>query len=265
MLKAIREAKQNSSWINRNAEYEDAVSSFVKALLEPGPKNRFLKDFLPFQRRVSRMGLWNSLSQTLLKLTAPGVPDIYQGNELWDLSLVDPDNRRPVDYGHRQVMFDSLRRWGSAPNAADVSRLLQTPEDGRMKLYLIWKTLCFRQQHPDLFQQGEYVALGVSGPKADRIVAFARRHDDLITLVIVPRLVAGLINNAAGIEGVADEANDFAPLGPHIWEDTHILLPTSGREKYRNVLTGDVLDLEGSLRIAQALADFPVALFVLNQ
>jgi (1->4)-alpha-D-glucan 1-alpha-D-glucosylmutase len=265
MLKAIREAKQNSSWINRNAEYEDAVSSFVKAVLEPGPKNRFMKDFLPFQRRVARIGLWNSLSQTLLKLTAPGVPDIYQGNELWDLSLVDPDNRRPVDYGHRRSMFDSLRQWGSAPDAADVSKLLQTPEDGRMKLYLIWKTLCFRQEHPDLFQQGEYVALGVSGPKADRIAAFARRRDDLTALIIVPRLVAGLINDAAGVEGIGDDANDFAPLGPHIWEDTHIVLPVAGRQKYRNVLTGDVLDLEGSLSIAQALADFPVALFVSTQ
>ena len=112
MLKAIREAKKNTSWINRNTEYEAAVSSFVWTLLKPGAKNRFLDDFLPFQRRVARIGLWNSLSQTLLKLTCPGVPDIYQGNDLWDFSLVDPDNRRPVDYCRRQQMFEQYPRLG---------------------------------------------------------------------------------------------------------------------------------------------------------
>ena len=109
MLKAIREAKQNTSWINRNTEYETAVSSFVKMLLTPSTQNRFLSDFVPFQHRVARIGLWNSLAQTLLKLTCPGVPDIYQGNELWDFSLVDPDNRRPVDYTRRQQMLQRIR------------------------------------------------------------------------------------------------------------------------------------------------------------
>ena len=146
MLKAIREAKQNTSWINRNTEYETAVSSFVRTLLNPAAKNRFLDDFVPFQRRVARIGLWNSLSQTLLKLTCPGVPDIYQGNELWDFSLVDPDNRRPVDYIRRQQMFESIRVWGNDPDALSIGRLLETPEDGRLKMYLIWRTLCLRQQ-----------------------------------------------------------------------------------------------------------------------
>src|SRR5580700_7567224 len=145
-LKAIRESKQNTSWINQNSAYETAVSSFVNALLTPNARNRFLNDFVPFQRQVARIGLWNSLSQTLLKLTSPGVPDIYQGNDLWDFSLVDPDNRRAVDYSHRQQAFESIRKWGSNPDATSVRSLLESPEDGRLKLYLIWKTLRLRKQ-----------------------------------------------------------------------------------------------------------------------
>ena len=154
MLKAIRESKQNTSWINQNTAYENAVSSFVKALLNPGAKNRFLEDFVLFQRLVARIGFWNSLSQTLLKLTSPGVPDIYQGNDLWDFSLVDPDNRRPVDYSRREQVFESIRKWGVNPDVTSVSRLLENPEDGRLKLYLIWKTLCLRKQWPEHFSAG---------------------------------------------------------------------------------------------------------------
>jgi (1->4)-alpha-D-glucan 1-alpha-D-glucosylmutase len=276
MLKAIREAKRNTSWINRNTEYEDAVSSFVKAVLDPTAKNRFLRDFLPFERRVARLGLWNSLSQTLLKLTCPGVPDIYQGNDLWDLSLVDPDNRRPVDYKHRQQLFDNLRRWGNAPDASSVSGLLETPEDGQVKLYLIWKTLCFRQEHPDLFQQGEYMPLALTGAKANHVVAFARKYQGSTALVIAPRLVAGLINDAgindAGINHVgvagtgnnADAGFDRPPLEALIWGDTNILSPCNCRQKYRNVLTGASLDFEGQISVSQVLGEFPVALCVLE-
>jgi (1->4)-alpha-D-glucan 1-alpha-D-glucosylmutase len=260
MLKAIREAKQTTSWINRNTEYETAVSSFVTALLDPGPKNRFLKEFLPFQRRVARIGLWNSLSQTLLKLTCPGVPDIYQGNELWDLSLVDPDNRRPVDYGRRQQFFDTLRSWGSAPDVASTKRLLQTPEDGRMKMYLIWRTLCFRQQYSDLFQQGEYLPLEVAGAKADRVVAFARKHQGLMAIVIVPRLVASLIHATVPTDASASSENDSAPMGPQIWGDTHVLLPDDVGGKYRNVFTGEAFDFDRRIDVSHALANFPVAL-----
>jgi (1->4)-alpha-D-glucan 1-alpha-D-glucosylmutase len=100
---------------------------------------------VPFQRRVARIGMWNGLSQTLLKLTCPGVPETYQGNEIWDFSLVDRDNRRPVDYAYRGKMFESIRRWGQQPSVADLRSLLEIPEDGRVKLYLIWKTLCLGQ------------------------------------------------------------------------------------------------------------------------
>jgi (1->4)-alpha-D-glucan 1-alpha-D-glucosylmutase len=259
MLKAIREAKQTTSWINRNTEYETAVSSFVRTLLNPGAKNRFLDDFVPFQRRVARVGLWNSLSQTLLKLTCPGVPDIYQGNDLWDFSLVDPDNRRPVDYIHRQQMFESIRVWGKDTDALSTGRLLETPEDGRLKLYLIWRTLCLRQRQPDLFQQGEYLPLAVEGAKANHVVAFARKSGTTRALVVVPRLVAGLLNDI-----------DLPPIGPRIWDDTHVLLPfRSCSEKCRNAFTGEVLDLEetdeyAKIGVSKALAKFPVALCLLG-
>jgi len=262
MLKAIREAKQNTSWINRNTEYEEAVSSFVKALLDPSAKNRFLNDFVPFQRRVARIGLWNSLSQTLLKLTSPGVPDIYQGNELWDLSLVDPDNRRPVDYYHRRELFESVRSFASAHDAPATSRLLETPEDGRIKLYLIWRTLCLRQQQPSLFVQGQYLPLAVAGAKASHVIAFARKLDGASAIVIVPRLIATLLNDI-----------DIPPLGPKIWEDTHVLFPGDGGEKCKNLLTGKNLELltagddstgQRKISVSAALAEFPVALCLLS-
>ncbi len=257
MLKAMREAKQNTSWINRNSEYETAVSSFVRVLLTPDAGNRFLTDFVPFHRRIARIGLWNSLSQTLLKLTCPGVPDIYQGNDLWDFSLVDPDNRRSVDYKRRQKMFESIRGLSSEPDRASAAKLLQTPEHGQLKLYLIWKTLRLRKEHPDLFQLGEYVPLAVQGAKANHAVAFLRKFGGTSVLVVAPRLVSALLNDL-----------DLPPSGSEVWQDTHILLPGCCSSKaYRSVYTGEVLDLQQRdtnliFRATDALADFPVALYL---
>jgi len=158
--------------------------------------------------------------------------------------------------------------------------LLETPEDGQVKLYLIWKTLCFRQEHPDLFQQGEYVPLAVAGAKANHVVAFARKYQGATALVIAPRLVAGLINDAgindagindaginhAGVAGTrhnADAGFDRPPLEERIWDDTHILSPCICRQKYRNVLTGALLDFEAQISVSQVLGEFPVALCVL--
>jgi 4-alpha-glucanotransferase/(1->4)-alpha-D-glucan 1-alpha-D-glucosylmutase len=254
MLKAIREAKENTSWINRNAEYEAAVSSFLSALLCP-EGNRFLGDFVSFQRRVARIGLWNSLAQALLKLTCPGVPDIYQGNDLLDFSLVDPDNRRPVDYLHRQRALESVRSFGDA-NESVARELLKTPDDGRLKLYVTWKTLGLRKQHPDLFRRGEYLPLPVYGSKANHVIAFLRRLEGRSALVIAPRLVAALLNEGDG-----------PPIGSEIWDDTHILLPSCSCSKsYRNAFTGDVAvqskaGAESKLDIATAFAEFPTALY----
>jgi (1->4)-alpha-D-glucan 1-alpha-D-glucosylmutase len=256
MLKAIREAKENTSWINRNTEYETAVSSFVKALLAPGPKNRFLPDFVAFERHVARMGLWNSLAQTLLKLTCPGVPDIYQGNDLWDFSLVDPDNRRPVDFARRVEMLQSLRSRGDALRGEDLRDLLKTPEDGRPKLYLIWRALCLRQQQPDLFQQGEYIPLRAEGTRADHVVAFARKFETATALVVVPRQTGGLLGDS-----------DLAPVGAEFWGDTSVLLPFHF-ENLQNVFSAGIMNPEqneghAKIAVSRLLEEFPVALCLL--
>jgi (1->4)-alpha-D-glucan 1-alpha-D-glucosylmutase len=253
MLKAIREAKENTSWINRNSEYENAVSSFVRKLLKPGQQNRFFNDFVRFEQRIAQLGLWNSLAQTVLKLTCPGVPDIYQGTEIWDYSLVDPDNRRPVDYDHRQILFRTVRE------GTEVKSLLETPADGRIKLYLTWRTLCLRQQQPELFQDGEYLPLVAEGAKADHVLAFVRMSAKSNVLVVVPHLVAGLLDNA-----------DDPPIGERVWKDTEIVLPfCTCADKYRNIFTGEVLEtqkIDGGekISVSRALADFPVAACVLG-
>ncbi len=250
MLKAMREGKRNTSWINPNADYEAAVSSFIRALLDPNPKNRFLSDFLEFVARLTRTGLWSSLSQTALKLTSPGVPDIYQGNELWDFSLVDPDNRRPVDYGRRRQMFDCIRRMDDR----NVLELLRTPEDGRLKMYVIWRTLSLRRANPALFERGEYVPLRVQGAKAQNAVAFLRKLCDASLLVVAPRLISTLLGNAAS-----------APVGAQVWEDTRLVLPQCEcGKKYVSALSQDATEATAEIRLSDLLAQFPVGLFQLK-
>ena len=147
MAKALKEAKVNTSWIQPNEQWDAAMNEFVAKVLDPSPKNKFIPSFLPLAEEIARLGAINSLAQVVLKLTAPGVPDIYQGNEIWDFSLVDPDNRRPVDYAHRRKLLDSLD--GVTPE-----ELLQNWADGRIKLFVTQRLLRFRRDHPALFQQG---------------------------------------------------------------------------------------------------------------
>jgi (1->4)-alpha-D-glucan 1-alpha-D-glucosylmutase len=260
MLKAIREAKANTSWINQNLEYERAMSSFVQSLLKPGDENRFLREFLSFQQRIAFLGVWNSLSQTLLKLTSPGVPDIYQGNELWDFSLVDPDNRRRVDYALGQTMFDSIRPWGSNPNPSLLAPLLENPNDGRLKLFLTWRTLCFRQQNSQLFQQGEYQPVSAEGTKANYVVAFTRKLGPATALVVAPRLIAGLL-----------EENQHPPIGSRLWSETRLNLSRLARHsRLTNIFTGETLSIDQDegrqgLELSAIFSAFPVALFFAQQ
>ena len=250
MIKAAREAKLRTSWANVNAEYEDALTQFIRAALESREGNLFLSDFVGFQRRLVRFGLLNGLSQTLCKLTAPGVPDIYQGDEIWDLSLVDPDNRRPVDYEKRRRMLAQLQ--ALAPDT-----LMDNLSDGRCKLYLIWKVLRFRREHEELFRRGEYLPLRVSGEHASNLCAFARRHEGELIITVAPRLYLRLLAE-----------RERQPLGTEIWKNTRIELPR-GYEvdggMLRNVLDGsEASPTEQGERTeilaATALAHFPVAL-----
>jgi (1->4)-alpha-D-glucan 1-alpha-D-glucosylmutase len=250
MIKAVREAKVRTSWTEVDAAYEEALLQFIRNVLEPRENNLFLTDFLDFERRVRRFGLLNSLSQTLAKLTAPGVPDIYQGNEQWDFSLVDPDNRRPVDYASRRETLAGFER--RAPSPAE---LLHDLEDGRAKLWLTWKVLQLRREQPRLFSHGGYRRLRVRGEHAAHICAFARRHAGRSLIVIVPRLYRRLLDDPRR-----------QPLGETVWQDTLIELPREerSRDRFRGVLDAASLtparhgDVTGIL-VSRALAEFPVA------
>ena len=151
MAKALKEAKMNTSWIQPNEQWDAAMHEFVARVLDPSPKNKFLPSFLPVAEEIARLGAINSLAQVALKLTVPGVPDIYQGNEIWDFSLVDPDNRRPVDYARRRKLLDSLT--GATPE-----ELLQNWPDGRIKLFLTQRLLRFRRDHAGAVPAGKISA-----------------------------------------------------------------------------------------------------------
>lgn len=241
MTKAIKEAKVNSSWIQPNEPWDEAVRKFITALLRRGKRaNHFVRSFEPMAADVARYGVVNSLSQTVLKLTVPGVPDIYQGNEIWDFSLVDPDNRRPVDYALRRQMLGSLKDVGAA-------ELLHRWQDGRLKLSVTQKVLRYRNAHPELFRSGTYQPLKVEGKYADSVVAFQREQDGTVLVVVVPRLASKV---------------GFPPVGSR-WLDTAITLePAVGGGVWRELFTGRQIDLnavEGSLPLAEILAEFPLA------
>ncbi|MDB5970698.1 MAG: treY [Hydrocarboniphaga sp.] len=247
MLKAAREGKQRSSWTQPNEAYEQALARFVKGALMPGAGNPFLADFQRFAARVAWFGALTSLSQTLLRLTMPGVPDIYRGSELWELSMVDPDNRRPVDYADVRAKSASLARLSGAGAA---SELLAHWQDGRVKLHLIRSVLRLRRERPGLFASGSYEAITATGARAELLLAFRRQGEDAALIVLAPRLwpqLAGETQTAAS-----------AAAG---WADTSITL-AAGR--YCDVLSGRGLELpsDQSLPLARLLADFPVGLLL---
>jgi (1->4)-alpha-D-glucan 1-alpha-D-glucosylmutase len=182
MRKSIREAKVHSTWASPDDSYEAAVFAFVDGVLDPVTSQAFLTVFLPFQQHVARLGVENSLVQTVLKLTVPGVPDIYQGSELWDLSLVDPDNRRPVDFRLRKEMLEQLEQ-----GTPDVEELMNHWPTGAIKLLVTAQLLKLRANDPDLFELGTYEPLPTAGPKSDCLCAFARVHQDRALLVIAAR------------------------------------------------------------------------------
>jgi (1->4)-alpha-D-glucan 1-alpha-D-glucosylmutase len=260
MLKALHEAKVHTSWINPNPAYEEAVQHYIARILEAQPQTAFLDEFLVFQRRLSHYGLFNSLAQTLVKITAPGVPDTYQGTELWDLSLVDPDNRRAVDYICRYDMLRTLRARLAAAGEdrrALIQELLTHREDGRMKLYITALALNCRRTHLGLFSSGNYVPAQGHGVKEQHVFGFHRSQGRRAAIVAVPRLIAGLL---AGVHG--------APLGEAVWQDTQLLVPgINPRWDWRNVLTGEPVIFtehngEPALILAQLLGHCPVALLV---
>ncbi len=202
--KALREAKQLSSWGTPNLAYEEACLAFLQKLLDPEISPQFLDELANFAHVLAPAGLLNSLAQTLLKLTAPGVPDIYQGCELWDFSFVDPDNRRPVDYAAREALLDA----GATPdNAADWM-------SGAIKQQIIARVLQCRRDYPELFARGSYTPLIAEGPRADQVFAFERRWQRQCLVVIATRLPTRLLDDVS------------LPPAVH-WQDTDVQLPNS--------------------------------------
>jgi (1->4)-alpha-D-glucan 1-alpha-D-glucosylmutase len=256
MLKAVREAKVNSSWISPNAAYEDALVRFADLLLQEDPQNHFLADMEEFQRLTGHCGMLNSLSQTLLKITAPGIPDFYQGSELWDLSLVDPDNRRPVDFWLRCRRLEEISLGVANAGLPALARTLAAEMcDGRIKLYLIRQALGLRNRERELFEKGSYVPLEVRGERADNVCAFMRSLGEASAIAVAPRFFTRLVGGPGEL-----------PLGREVWQATRIVFPPeAGGGRYRNVFTGEILASERQeagemLYLADLLADFPVAL-----
>jgi (1->4)-alpha-D-glucan 1-alpha-D-glucosylmutase len=255
MLKAVREAKLHTSWINVNEAYEQALVEFVRGLLGRRENNLFLDDFLQSLQPIARFGLLNGLSQTVVKLTSPGVPDIYRGTESWDFSLVDPDNRRPVDYARLSRMLDEVSAWDGSRDdglARQVRGLLDTLEDGRAKLYVTWRLLSLRSGRASLFRDGGYLPLPVSGAQASHVCAYARTLGDEAVVVIATRLFASL-PSAAGAW----------PLGPEAWQDTAVHLDAlPALQRLTDVFVGQPLTLAHDaprVLLREALSHFPVA------
>lgn len=234
MSKALREAKTHTSWIDINEDYESRVMTFLGSLYT---SREFLSEFARLQKKIAYYGALSSLSQLVLKATSPGFPDFYRGAEVWDLSLADPDNRREVDFSRRAEMLKGLRQ------ASGPGDLLKHWGDGRIKMYVTWKLLQFRREHADLFSQGEYIPLRVTGARSNHIIAFARHLHDQWCVVAVPRLCASLTRVGS------------PPLGKRIWRNTQIELPSAAPRLWKNILTDD--DVSAKMLVSELFAKLP--------
>ncbi len=250
MLKAIREAKMRTSWTGQDQPYEEAVEKFVQVSLDPQSSRNFLDDFLANHRDIALAGGLYSLSQTLIKLTAPGVPDIYRGSELWELSLVDPDNRRPVNFAKLEDMLSELTQ------QAEPGALLKDWKRGAIKLYLLEKGLQLRQTKAALFEDGGYTPLHLTGAHSGSAVAYIRDDEQSGVIAVAPIRAFSLL-----------EGQETPIVPAERWEDTAISLPDdwAGRS-WRNLLTGETMTAaEGKLALSEVLRSFPVALLATEE
>ncbi|UCC60804.1 MAG: malto-oligosyltrehalose synthase, partial [Dehalococcoidia bacterium] len=252
-LKAARESKTYTSWISPNNLYESALIRFIEEILDDSEQCEFLKDFRELQRYVAYYGAINSLSQLLLKITSPGIPDFYQGTETWNFSLVDPDNRRPVRYHRNMQMLSELKRRETNEVNTLVRELLSTWEDGRVKLFIIYKALNTRQAYQDLFSDGDYIPHQAYGERTDHVCAFSRRRADCWALVATPRLVTKVVSV------------DQLPVGQDVWGDDYLMLPDNAPRDWKNIFTEEHIQLTSKdicLPVSLAFNVFPVALLM---
>jgi (1->4)-alpha-D-glucan 1-alpha-D-glucosylmutase len=247
MLKAVREAKEQTSWRKPDEDYEQAVAAYVEFLMQQFGREGIAEEVAAFARRLASHGAINSLAQLLLKITAPGIPDIYQGAELWSFALVDPDNRRPVDYAARRQLLDANARLVDAPAPDAVRRLFAEWEDGRIKLLLTTLGLQCRSEHPDLFERGDVVPLHTDGPRSEHVFGFARSLGSDSCIVVLPRFTARLAQETADDDG--------SP-----WQGMRLRLPAALQAPRVNVLTGERLDAAPELDVERVFATVPFAL-----
>jgi (1->4)-alpha-D-glucan 1-alpha-D-glucosylmutase len=249
MVKAAREAKLHTSWISPSGAHEETLVCFIRSVLDRREDNCFPEDFLRFQASILHPGLLNSISQTLLKITSPGVPDFYQGTEMWDFRLVDPDNRRPVDFSKRRRALTSLTRAAEAGAAPLADRLLQELPDGRLKLHVTTRALRARRRRLKLFIDGDYIPLEVDGKRKNHAIAFARRYDDDMVLALSGRFFSRLPD---------------PPIGT-AWKGTRLRTSGEWSARYRDALTDETIELEDEgdgceLDLSSAFTHLPVAL-----
>lgn len=253
MTKAAREAMVHTKWTRPNINREKALSRFIGAVTKESGANRFLADFHSLLRRISYHGALNALAQLAVKIAAPGVPDFYQGSELWDLRLVDPDNRGQIDFGTRIRLLDELNEEERNRGPEMLSDLLEHWQDGRVKLYLVTKGLNFRKTHARLFQDGAYIPLRAAEPKQENVCAFARHTGDSWAITVAPRLTTQLTTC------------EIPPLGEAVWGKAVLELPPQAPRAWRNILTGDTLHTTTARRVpvlplSEVLRCFPLAL-----
>jgi (1->4)-alpha-D-glucan 1-alpha-D-glucosylmutase len=249
-VKATREAMVHTRWTLPNTAHEDALKQFVASVLKPDAGNAFLRDFTPFQRTIAHSGMINGLTQALVKIISPGIPDFYQGSELWDLRLVDPDNRQPVDFAKRVSMLAALHRQ-SEPGASQASDLAGHWEDGGIKLYTIWKALTLRRERPELFSKGAFVELKTTGPSAEHVLAILRHFKREWVLLVAPRWLSRAGDGGTGEVGIR-------------WRETAVPLPDSTPASWESIFTGATITTGDErpklLRVDHLLKHFPLAL-----
>ncbi|MES2674284.1 MAG: malto-oligosyltrehalose synthase [Pseudomonadota bacterium] len=249
--KALREAKLKSSWSAPNNTYEAACRDFLIRLFSEDEATALLTDIAAAAASLAPAGALNSLSQCLLRMTAPGIPDLYQGAEFWDFSLVDPDNRQPVDFAARVASL------APATTHPFTRELIEKWQDGQVKQWLMAQTLAVRKAHHEVFQLGDYQPIAIAGEYAESVVAFMRHYRNDYVLVIAPRLTAPLLG---------DRTKPHIP--PHIWSDTHLMLPSqlndaSFNSSFNSGLTTQQLQAtDGRLLLGEILADFPVNILI---
>jgi len=250
VIKAVREAKVHTAWLRPDSDYENGFSTFVETLLKAPDASEFLSKFRPFQAKIAEYGILNSLSQVLLKNTAPGVPDLYQGDEFWNLSFVDPDNRRPVDYEQRTAALKQLKAKLPHEPLALIDHLFETRATGTIKLFLTYQLLQARKTFVDLFQQGDYQPLEVVGELQQHVIPFARTYKGQMAIAIAPRFFTTLVQPGE------------RPLGAAVWKDTQIVLPTGSPSTWTNAITAQSMQSQESIAVGDALQHFSVALLV---